>query len=162
MFTWIRNWYLGYKVCKKYQLKFKPVFSSKIHGTYFYNRSVEVSILYPHFNEVLFHEIGHHIDYKLSDVRKVSTVSRIAGSKLTYGTGADGYFIYTLFCEARASRIAMRVLKSTGLVKSESFKLLTGKNAFASYVSCVPHDTLQFKTTLADLDYRLCKYIGGK
>lgn len=154
-------------MCKKYGLKFRPILScSSEDGEYcIVNKKIKVPILYLYFNEVLFHEVGHHLDYKLTGFKwKQESITKVSGSCLSYGYNPlkEVDYIEELYCEARASRYAMRLLKSANLDKSESFYELTGKNALASYMRFIPHDYLPYKITLADLDYRLCKYISGK
>lgn len=156
MFTWVKNWYFGYKVCKRYKLKFKPIMTSKVNGCYYSQLGcIRVALFNINFNEILFHELGHHIDISQSSAT-MGSVFRILGTDKSLG---EHSYNITLYREGRASRYAMRFLRSTGLNVDNSFEFL--REAITTYIRCIPSSQLPFKIMLADLDYKLCRYIKG-
>jgi hypothetical protein len=165
MFKWIHNWYYGYKVCKKYGLKFTPIFSSKVNGRYYYNEEIMSSIFCEYFYEILFHELGHHVDFKLTSfhtpeslIKRLCPFLQVQCLQLE-----DLYYKRSLVSEAKASRYAMRALKSTDRITSNSYSMLVGRKALGSYVSSIPTAEIKdlvYKVTLADRDYKLCNTLA--
>jgi hypothetical protein len=145
MLKFIHNYFFGRAVCKKYGLKFKPLFVLKNYGYLMPgNKIVGVSIFTNDFKYTLLHEIGHWIDmFKSPDVFKRSTYkyeftplpflqmlghkTKIPVYKGLWLSERNMEFTAVLMSEAKASRFANKVLKGKGkdiLIK-----------AFRSYVS---------------------------
>ncbi|AHK11177.1 hypothetical protein S14_65 [Shewanella sp. phage 1/4] len=165
MFMWLKNWCYGYKVCKKYGLKFTPRFSSKVSGGLHWNNKkkcfdkINASIFNCMFHEILLHEVGHFMDYKLTGFTH-NKAPAIFIQRTKHWNYKDRTYI---FREAKASRYALRLLRSSGKISEGSYKMLTGKESFGSYIKNIwvggTDDGLKNKIALADIDYKLCKYI---
>ena len=173
---YLKRWWFGWKVCRKYGINFNPVYTKDLIGSYEYNRYLEilgydtniklkdnirVSLFHEDYYEVFLHELGHFMDRKGSKFIRGNLADKILPNK------EPDYEDYSLrlFLEARASRYALRLLKSCGKLSKGSESKLKGKLSMASYISCIPtggKKNLQNKLTLAEVDYKLCRYISGK
>lgn len=177
MFKYIKRYYFGWKVCRKYGITFSAPLSYKLSGRCTYGHSVrllgldwkvpckiKLNLLQDNFYEVLLHELGHYMDHKATGFSWNKTLARVLPyNDITYGYYTGVPYKNYIFCEARASRYAMRLLKSVGKCRSKSLGVLLGKDAFASYTGKIPTELdLKFKLTVADLDYTMCRYISGK
>lgn len=105
----IKNIALVYFVCKKYKLKFIPIFHSDIDGVYrFSDRTIKAKIHHPEFVSIFLHELGHHIHHKIVNYDVFFKVNE-NDWHIKLSCGKDHYKV--IEAEAFASRFAMKTRK---------------------------------------------------
>lgn len=175
IFDYVRKWLFAIKVCKRYGLKFKPIFTSELDGMLHwesgsYNK-ISVSLMHSNFYAILFHEVGHYISLKSNRLTArgvLSTRSNLSCQELQSSgfTFRDDSLYLRLVEEARASRTSLRMLSSTKLFKGSDKLLLS--QALGTYNKLILEldkygkDKSNWKVKLADIDYALHKYMLGK
>jgi hypothetical protein len=161
----LTRWWFARKVCRKYNLRFVPLWSKAFKGDasyYHYSGEffrVRVSLFNEYFYEIFFHEIGHVVYKKTSQPFSLKTFSGKGITRIKGNFREVPYFLY-LIEEATASRYALRALKKLGKCRQDSCTVLC--KAVSTYTAQVLVNlsyALNNKINLADTDYSLIKYI---
>ncbi len=171
-----KDYYILRSICKKANVKLKlhnRVGSASFRFMYLswltgsasvVEREVSVCLKDPYLWEGFAHEIGHLLDavhsagynegsYKYNPLRVGKPMVRALQDYMQVEGNCSDYD-KLLFCEARASRIAVKLLKSMGKLRSGSVPHLQW--CIGTYTQGVQKDIL------ADVDYDICRYISGK
>lgn len=158
MFTIIKNLILGYKVCKKFNVKFIPWRRVKYSCASFQvvdgkDYTIWCEVNNKMFIPSLFHELSHCIDYKHTKMkRKSSAVLDVEKIKSELDLSEEDYK-RTLESEVRANRYALKFLKSTGMWCQDYQDDLEW--AMTTYIKYVD------KLSIADYHYNTMKYLRG-
>lgn len=136
----IKRLWLGWRICRKQGVKFKPRFRWVFEGMYSeYNngvREIEVSLFNPYFWEILFHELGHKMEYdRVCSTRRLNRDYYLPDALTNFiHTGhRDQSTRRTLGKEVTASRTAMKLLRKFGLETPHSKRVL--ERAFYTYTN---------------------------
>lgn len=155
------------RVCKKYGLRLSCKFNSQSQARYYYTGKIQLSLFNENFYANFFHELAHHLDYikskKYFSRSYCSRFVKLLGNH-NVGNYREGHQVRwynnLLYCEARANRYALRLLKVTRLKGSGDDSWL--RSCMTSYIRLVPldYDALkQNKFIIADIDYKINKYL---
>lgn len=166
MFKYIKRYLFAKAICKKYNLKLELHCDTSESATYWYKGSIEISLFSNHFYASLLHELAHHMDFCMSKGYLTESycnrcVRRVTWKNLgKFGEERRDKYNNQLYREARANRYSLRMLKKLGILKESDISW--AKYCITSYISNLPtqeQNNLQNKLTLADIDYKLNRYL---
>ena len=162
MIKYIKRYLFARAICRKYKLKLTIRLNSSEVAYYWHDKRIELSLFSRFFHASFLHELSHHFDATQSKLYTSSpydnrSVRCVSWQRLgRYGEGKEETYRNQLYREARANRYSLRMLKVLGLyTKSDLGWLCYCMN---SYIAAIP-ETLNNKLILADIDYKLRKYL---
>ena len=162
MFKSLKNLILGYKICRKYNIKFKPWKRVSYSNASFqidkreedYLYTIWCSIFHPMFIPSLFHELAHCRDYNLTRFSKRYThmeMNVIAKNKVE--ESVEDYST-RLFSEVRANKYAIRYMKSCKMYSEKYQKDLEW--AMSTYIALISNKYI------ANYHYQIMKVLRGE
>tara|TARA_R110000782_G_scaffold75562_7_gene150759 strand:- start:804 stop:1310 length:507 start_codon:yes stop_codon:yes gene_type:complete len=166
MFKYWKRFWFAKKICEKYNITLIMRYDTKEIAWFWHNNKIEISLFSENFYSSFLHELSHYFDFKDSKGYTSSSYNNRAVRGVTwkplgyFGTSGIDNYNNLLYRESRANRYSIRLLKKLGMYEDKDLKWLT--YCMTSYISNLPTEgkkNLQNKLTLADIDYRLNKYL---
>lgn len=157
MLILIKNILLGYKVCGKFNVNFKPYKRVNYSPASFQvddnGYTIWCDITDRMFIPSLFHELAHCIDYKHTKFKRKIVVKLDHKRMIENLSMTDREYSQVLASEVRANKYAVRFLKSAGLwcIKYQE-DLECAMTTYITYVD---------KLNIADFHYNIMKYLRG-
>ena len=159
------------KICKRYGVKLK-LHSNEGQGSFTFSiprwgerkfnlAEIKVCLWDDALWEIYFHELGHLLDAKRTRGYEEGVYNNLPNFDMSEDSFMKDYikdknlsnYSSLIICEARASRIAVKLLKTTGKLQKGSVSYLT--RCFSPYSRGV------CKQQIADVDYKYIQYIKG-
>lgn len=162
MFTLLSNIILGYRICSKHGVKFRPWRRVKYSNASFLVERKEDRVDYTiwcsasnlMFIPSLFHELAHCKDYKLTGFSKRYLLMEL--NFITKGRVQESVEDYSarLLSEVRANKYAIRYMKSCSMYSDNYQKDLEW--AMTTYITHISNKYI------ADYHYQIMKVLRGE
>lgn len=154
----LRNWIMGYRVCKKYGIRFYPLKRVSYSPASFRvvnddDYYIWCDIFDKYFMCSFFHELSHVWDYKHTKFCKVS-LTVCDKNKLSRLKMKPFEYRRVLKSEVRANRYTISILKATNNYNEDFQKDI--EKAMTTYISYLD------KSVIADYHYNTIRYLRGE